>query len=114
MTKAPVYAWDATVLLAWLEEDESAPLGGIDSVVEEIDKKSAILIVSVVAHTEVLRAKHSDEQMKKFRGFLQRSNVLVVNVDLRIAEKAEAIRSKGLAENRKIKTPDAQHIASAI
>ncbi len=114
MSKRTVYAWDATVLLAWLEEDENAPLGGIDSVVQEIDGGTATLIVSVVAHTEVLRAKHSEEQMQKFRAFLERSNVLVVNVDLRIAEKAEEIRSKGLEAKRKIKTPDAQHMASAI
>lgn len=114
MSKKTVYAWDATVLLAWLEEDQSAPLGGIDSVVQEIDDKAATLVVSVVAHTEVLRAKHSDEQIKKFRDFLARSNVLVIDVDLRVSEKAEEIRSKALPTGRKIKTPDAQHLATAI
>jgi predicted nucleic acid-binding protein len=116
MSRPHVYAWDASVLLAWLGEEEGAPLGGIDSVVEEIDAgdRVATLIVSVVAHTEVLAAKHTEDQIKKFRAFLERSNVLVVDVDLRVSEKAEAIRSKALAEGRKIKTPDAQHLATAI
>src|SRR6516165_3361947 len=98
MSKSTVYAWDATVLLAWLNEEKSAPLGNIDSVVQEIDEGKASLIVSVVAHTEVLQAKHSEEQMKEFHAFLERSNVLVVDIDLRISEKAQEIRSKGLGK----------------
>ncbi len=114
MSDRAVYAWDATVLLAWLEEDPSKPLGGIESVVQEIDANTATLLVSVVAHTEVLQAKHTEEQMKNFHAFLKRSNVLVLDVDLRVSEKAQEIRSRGLATGRKIKTPDAQHLATAI
>lgn len=40
--------------------------------------------------------------------------MVVRNVDLIVSEKAEEIRSKALSEGRKIKTPDAQHIATAI
>jgi len=114
MNKRPIYAWDATVILAWLEEDKNAPLGGIDSVVQEVDDGTATLVVSVVAHTEVLKARHTQQQMKIFHEFLERSNVVVGNVDLRVSEKAEEIRSKGMADGRKIKTPDAQHLATAI
>ncbi len=47
---------------------------------------------------------------KGSHAFLERSNILVVDVDLRVSE----IRSKGLESNHKIKTPDAQHMATAI
>ncbi len=42
MPKAPLYAWDASVFLAWLEEEQNAPLGGIESVVQEIDAKDRL------------------------------------------------------------------------
>jgi hypothetical protein len=113
MSKAS-YSWDATVFIAWLCEEPSAPLGDIDQVVGEIDSAQANLIVSVTAYSEVLAAKHTDEQMNQFRRFLKRSNVLVADNTVQIAEKAGEIRGKGLAENRKIKTPDATYLATAI
>jgi hypothetical protein len=96
MSKRPNYAWDSTVFLAWLGEEATAPLADIAAVVQEIDSGEANLIVSVTAYSEVLEAKHTEEQMGKFRRFLQRSNVVVVDQTVIVAEKAQQIRSKGL------------------
>jgi predicted nucleic acid-binding protein len=114
MSKKPNYAWDSSVFLAWLGEEAGAPLADIAAVAQQIDDGYANLIVSVTAYAEVLEARHSREQMEKFRPFLKRSNVVVFEVTLGVAEKVQGIRSKGLAENRKIKTADAQHMATAI
>jgi predicted nucleic acid-binding protein len=113
MSKAK-YAWDATVFIAWFGEDNNAPLADIGVVVSEIDSNSAVLVVSVVAYSEVLEAKSTNEQMAKFRAFLQRANVINADTTIAIAEKAGEIRSKALAAKRKIKTPDATYIATAI
>jgi predicted nucleic acid-binding protein len=110
----PNYSWDATVFLAWLVEEASAPLLDIDAVVGEIDDDKAVLIVSVTAYSEILEAKNEPEKMAKFRAFLKRSNVVVADSTVAIAEKAGQIRSKGLAKGRKIKTPDATYLAVAI
>ncbi len=122
----PRYAWDSSVFLAWLWEDETFSLGGVESVIQEITplrntdnegaSPRAILIVSVIAYAEILEARQTAEQMDQLEGFLKRSNVILANNDIRIAQKAGEIRSRGLAEKpiRKIKTPDATHLATAL
>jgi predicted nucleic acid-binding protein len=112
----PNYSWDASVFIAWLDAEESAPLTQIASVVEEIDAGTANLIVSVTAYSEILEVKRTKRKMEKFKNFLKRSNVLVVETTVAIAEKAAEIRSKGLKEKppRKLKTPDATFMAVAI
>lgn len=114
MNKKPKYAWDTSVFLAWLADEAGAPLADIAAGARQIDDGNAVLIVSVTAYSEVLEAKHTKEDMDKFRGFLKRSNVVVQEVTLVVAEKVQDIRSKGLADSRKIKTADAQHLATAI
>jgi predicted nucleic acid-binding protein len=109
----PNYSWDASVFLAWLSQEETAPLGDIELVVSEIDAEEATLVVSVTAYAEVLAAKHTDEQMTEFKKFLKRSNVVNADITQIIAERAGRIRSEGLAQGRKIKTPDATYLATA-
>jgi predicted nucleic acid-binding protein len=113
MTSRPLYAWDSSIFLAWLSEEQDKPLGGIDSVVQEIDGGTASLLVSVVAYSEILRARHTAEQIEIFEKFLERTNVIVADNDIRIARKAEHVRSRALPR-RKIKTADATHLATAI
>jgi predicted nucleic acid-binding protein len=112
--KKPKYAWDTSVFLAWLTEQADAPLADIEAVAEEIDKNVAALITSTTTYSEVLEVKHSKDKMDQFRDFLKRSNIVTQDVTVTIAEKAQEIRGKALAEGRKIKTPDAQHLATAI
>jgi PIN domain len=116
MNKKPTYCWDATVFVAWLIQESSAPLAEISAIVEEIDRANANLLVPVTAYSEVLDAKHSQEQMDQFRLFLKRSNVIVADTTQAIAKKSGQIRSRALAANpsRKIKTPDATFMATAI
>jgi predicted nucleic acid-binding protein len=110
----PDYSWDASVFIAWLINDATAPLDDIAEVVRQIDAKKANLVVSVMAYSEVLSAKHNEDQMARFRSFLKRSNVVVATNTIAIAEKAEQVRSRGLADGRKLKAPDATYIATAI
>lgn len=96
-----------------------APQADIEAVLTEIYAKRSTLIVSVVTYTEILSAKHTKRQRDAWDGFLKRSNVLRVDVTFPIAQKAEEVRSRALitrpkSEQRKIKTPDVQIIATAI
>ncbi len=108
------YCWDTSVFLAWLKAEISAPLADIELVVGEIESRAASLIVSVTTCTEILETKHTPDQWNAFNLFLKRSNVILANTTLPIAQLASSIRSRGAAENRNIKTPDAQILATAI
>jgi predicted nucleic acid-binding protein len=110
------YCWDSNVILGWLGGEASAPLDDIQLVIDELDSGKAVLLVPVTAYSEVLEAKHTPNQMVQFKKFLERSNVVVADVTQAIAEKAGQIRSRGLEAKpkRKIATPDAIFIATAI
>jgi predicted nucleic acid-binding protein len=110
------YSWDSSVFIAWLKAEPEAPLADIELVVKEIEATNANLIVSTILYTEVLETKHTQQQLDRFRLFLKRSNIVVCDVTLAIAEKARQIRDAGLSNDpqRKIRTIDAQIIATAI
>lgn len=108
------YAWDSGVFIAWLCEEATAPLGDIDLVVREIDGARASLILSVMTYSEILESKYNNDQLNKLDMFLRRSNVIKVDTTIPIARKAAQIRDVGLREKRKIRTPDATIIATAI
>jgi predicted nucleic acid-binding protein len=115
----PKYCWDTSVFLAWLNREQSAPLADIDALITDIEAKRAILVVSVNTYTEMLRAKHTQEQADMFDAFLRRQSIVRVGVTFPIGQKAEEIRSRGLTlfpknQKRSIATPDAQIIATAI
>jgi predicted nucleic acid-binding protein len=115
----PKYCWDTSVFLAWLNREQSAPLADIDALVRDIEAGRANLIVSVNTYTEMLRAKHTQEQADAFDGFLRRKAIIRVDVSFPIAQKAEQIRSRALTlfkkgQKRTIGTADSQIIATAI
>jgi hypothetical protein len=99
-----------------MDEDKSAPLADIDLVASEIDRKDANLLLPVTAYAEILRAKHTQDQMDKFSAFVTRSNVIPADITLRISLLVEEIRSNGLKAKpkRSIKTPDGQFMATAL
>jgi predicted nucleic acid-binding protein len=56
----------------------------------------------------------TNDRKTKFNNFLKRSNMHLIATTLPIAQKARQVRDRGLDEGRKIKTPDATIIATAI
>jgi predicted nucleic acid-binding protein len=108
------YAWDSGVFIAWLCEEATAPLGDMDLVVREIDSDRANLILSVMTYSEILESKYNQKQLEQLDSFLRRSNVVKVDTTIPIAQKSARIRDAGLRDGRRIKTPDATVIATAI
>jgi predicted nucleic acid-binding protein len=115
-TERPLYCWDSTTFIAWLKEEESAPLGDIALVVREIDTKEANLLIPATVFSEILEAHLDSNQKDQLEAFLMRSNVVSADLTVPISRRAAAIRDRGLQENpkRKLKTPDAQILATAL
>src|SRR5262245_48281805 len=114
--KKPIYCWDTTTLLAWLKEEATAPLPDIALVVQEIDANEAILIISTTVYTEILEGELTDGVRDCLDKFLARSNVVIADLTKPIAQRAAQIRTRGHQETpkRKVKTPDAQMVATAL
>jgi predicted nucleic acid-binding protein len=109
------YGWDSSVFIAWLCEEQTAPLADMDLVAKDIDASRANLIVSVTTYSEILVSKYDEMQLDRLNKFLSRSNVIRVDTTAPIAIKAGKIRDTGLLyDGRKIKMPDATIIAVAI
>jgi len=105
--------WDTSVVLAWLNEERDKPLAAIDSLLREHRKGEFLLGFCVVSRAEVLYTAR-EEKLEWWRQFLCREDVVEVQVDDRIAERAAEIRK--CAKERQIKVPplaDALVIASA-
>lgn len=114
--KKPKYCWDTGTLLAWLYNEENAPLSDIAEVVREIDADSAVLVVPVPVFSEIFQGRLTDEQRVVLNEFRKRSNVIPMDLTLAISELAAEIREAAHAEKpkRKLKTIDAQIAATAI
>ncbi|MCX7428505.1 MAG: PIN domain-containing protein [Planctomycetia bacterium] len=114
MSRRIKYCWDTSVFVAWLKEESSAPLADMNLVVGDIDSGKAVLVVSVTTATEMLETKHTPEQWERFQKCLNRSNVILADITLAIAELASRIRADAQTQGRRLQTPDAQIIATAI
>ncbi len=89
--KNDLICWDSSVLIDHIKGDDKDRIKNIQMVVESAMPDGAI---------------------EKFRHFMQnREKIEIVAVDIRVAEKAQAIRNRS---RKSISTPDAIHAATAI
>lgn len=113
----PLIYWDTSVLLAWIK-NESRPnreMDGVNDVADGIQKNHFILLTSVLTDTEVLQSTLSDEAKTKLRDLFKRRNCQMVNADHRITRLSSEIRDYYQhQQQKKISTPDAIHLATAI
>lgn len=116
MNKIPVYLWDNSVLVALFKNEPPANEPGFLAVVGELDRKEASLVLPSIIYTEFVESHFTDDQIKKFREFLNRSNVEAANVTVQMAQTAHDIRNSGLKEKPKrvIKTADSIYLACGM
>ncbi len=110
------FYWDTSIFLAWLK-NETRPRGemeGFAEIAAMIDRREAILVTSVVTKTEVLQSSLDDKGRALFDDLFKRSNIMRCDVTEAISDLAANIREHCQTNGRKIKTPDAQHLATAI
>lgn len=111
--KKDLICWDSSVLISWIRGDEIADKRqAIETVVNSIERGTYKLAVSTLIYVEVLERTMPAGAIEQFKKFMQNRQTLeIIAVDIRIAEKAQAIRNKS---SKTIRTPDAIHVATAI
>lgn len=121
----PTICWDTSVYIAWLNQQTDAPLADIDAILDDVHANRCVLMVPVTVYTEIVRAKHSAEQITAFDRFLDRSNVMTIEQSIGVARATERLRSRAVSmdldggkvkagQERSIKASDAAIIATAI
>jgi len=115
VTKSKYY-WDTSVFLAWLQDEVRAPaeMEGLAEIASMIDRQGAVLITSVVTKTEVLQSNLDAKACAAFNEIFKRSNFQLCDVTEAISDLASEIRDHCRHDGRKLKTPDALHLATAI
>jgi len=111
--------WDTAVFIAWLMNERHWPsdvLVGIQDVVYEVETYATVLFTSSLTRTEFFTGSLTTEQKTKYALLMRRSNVQEITAHQKITTRASQIREhyNKLKPPRKIKTPDAIHIATAI
>ena len=110
--KIDLVCWDSSVLIDWIKGDDQDRMKQIGMVVLGVEQDNYRIVVSTLAYVEVLESTMPEGTMKMFQQFIQnRKQVEVITVDIRVAQKAQLIRNNS---RKKLSTPDAVHIATAI
>ncbi len=114
-TKQTRYCWDSCAYLAWLCEEDGAPVDDMHAVIAEVEAGKALMILPVTVYTEVLTTKVRGKA-GDFSLFIQNPNVRRAELTFAVAEKVRQVRQRGLAERpkRSLKTGDAQILATAL
>jgi predicted nucleic acid-binding protein len=117
--------WDSCVFLAWLKEEKDKPLEDLRAFIRDIESEKTILHVSSVAYVEILNLIVPGEPLaatagSRFRSWVKRPCVEVLNVDPRIAEQAGDLKERSIKirnDNKKcgaLRIPDAIIAATAL
>ncbi|MFQ5664390.1 MAG: type II toxin-antitoxin system VapC family toxin [Terriglobia bacterium] len=107
------YYWNTDVFLAWLK-GEQGRVELVEGIVSEVNKGVAVIVTSVITRTEVFEGNLDNKMRKNFRLLMGRRDVTEVNVDPAVADLARELREHCKARGESLKTPDAQHLATAI
>ena len=120
----PIFYWDADVFISWLQGDDRTPeeMNGIESVYKLAEYNKATLLVSLLWRIEVLDSTLNTEQKTTLQQALSGKLFAIRPIGEKVIDLAHNIRDFYLKKNpeenqstlRKIKTPDAIHLASAI
>src|SRR5690348_11865206 len=89
------YCWDACVFISVLTELGRSPedLRNLRELAALVDSGDVLICTPAITLVEVLACRLTPEQEGLFQDLLNRSNVEVVSVSRKIAEKAREIRS---------------------
>lgn len=116
-TDKSVY-WDSCVFIRWMDPGDrlltSDEALGLQEETELIDKGAIQLVTSSLTRIEIPPSKHLQISLEKYDQLMSQENVIEVPIDVSAAEIARRIRSDRLRCGKKLKTPDAIHLATAI
>lgn len=117
-----LYYWDTAPLIAWITDEkrtDASEMSGLAEVVEMIERGHAVLMTSVLWRAEVLDLHLTAMQRRRLDASFDGQSVIELQIDSRIMDLSSQIRSfhgasKKKETIKKISTPDAIHLASAI
>lgn len=101
------------MFLAWLKA-ETGRVELIDGIVSEVNAGRATIITSVLTNTEIFEGNLSPTLRARFRLLMGRRDVSQVIVDHNVSNLAREIREHYGKQKKKLSTPDATHLASAV
>jgi len=110
------YCWDSCVFISLLtasgrtEED----LSNLKALETLVDNGDVSIFTPSITLIEVLSCRLTADQETLFQEILKRSNVEVMSVSRRVAEKAREIRNHYKSHEMEIAVPDSIHLATAI
>lgn len=109
--------WDACVFISLLNggvgrsPDE---ISGMREVIDLADRRGATIITSSLVESEVLEIVPESEVRARLEALFQRPNIVQVAASTEVMRRAGALRTAAAAAKRKLKTPDAIFIATAL
>lgn len=118
MTKTRYY-WDANVLIAYIkgkgkgENRTDEEMEGIYAVIQEVKDNKAVIVTSALTSTEVFAGNLTEEQKQRYNDIYARPSTVQVDVYPNISKLASEIREH-YNNIKRIRTPDAIHLATAI
>jgi predicted nucleic acid-binding protein len=119
-TKPPLLCWDSCIFLAWFKKEEDKPLAAIEACLNSIAANKTNLLISAVSFAEVLDKAGKSDAGTQFVAFAKRQNIIIANVDVRVALQAGTIREYGHQEldqgriSHGVSIPDAMIVATAM
>lgn len=114
------YYWDTNVILSYIkgkgkgENRTDEEMMGIDGIVKEVEEGKAIIVTSALTFAEVYASKLDEEQKQRYNSILKRPSMPPIDAHSSINIKASEIREYYNDLKKKITTPDAIHLATAI
>jgi predicted nucleic acid-binding protein len=110
------YCWDTTVLIAILTREQRASdeITAMLEVVDAADAGKAIIISSVTLKSEVLNSDRFPTLRGDLDDLFSRPNYVMYDVTPGISDIVADVRESARRDGRRIKTPDATFIATAI
>jgi predicted nucleic acid-binding protein len=112
--KRQLVCWDSCIFLAWFNKELDKPLPEIERSLRSVVDNKLDLLVSVISIVEVLDKAGVSDAGTQFRGFIRRPNVVLADVDPRVAMTASDIRTAGLAAHAEGRLPQAIKIPDAM
>jgi|SRR3954468_10874151 predicted nucleic acid-binding protein len=116
--KLPVIYWDSCIYITWLMDDKTYGEATLAAISERLRENAAgknMVITSTITLIEVLACKIPQDAERQFRQSFRGGDQIAYDVDAAIALKARELRAHYLTTSgRKLATPDAIHLATAI
>lgn len=113
---APKFCWDSCVFIALLtgEERPQEDTDGLREVVDLVDRRQATIITSSLVRSEVFDDASDPTSRQRFEDLFKRPSCVLVDVNRAISDKAGQLRAQCRASGRRLETPDAIFLATAL